>query len=292
MNPRNTSMTILQSFPPEICSLICLDPILDRLDLNSICFISHAFRNEAQRQLSSRFPCLRGASQVRAWCLSLQCSPHLAINIKGLVLLLPRPLVFPVEDIVRITRTLNMCVNLKELAVLLQGCHRRRPGLQEKYSPYMLWYFSFQFTLTKFVNGYFSQEDNRDFAAFLRFQPKLEILELHSGKTDISQGQFSLHDLKTLGCPPQFLDQSYSIPRLRLDFEISKYPKDNEIDVLGHVLNRNLTRDMKSLAIFLKQKQSHFPEIIRVIATSHIHIQHLEIHQFLPTRVRSQLPSN
>ena len=45
---------------------------------------------------------------------------------------------------------------------------------------------------------------------------------------------------------------------------------------------------MKSFAIFLKQWQSHSPEIIfPVIAFGHIYrdIQHLEIHQFLPTSI-------
>ena len=87
-------MTVLQSFPPKIYSLVCQDPILERLDLNSICFISHAFRNEAQRELSRCFPCLQGASPVKDWCLSLKRRAHLAINIKGLALLLPRPSAF------------------------------------------------------------------------------------------------------------------------------------------------------------------------------------------------------
>ena len=101
---------------------------------------------------------------------------------------------------------------------------------------------------------------------------------------DVSKSQLSLDCLKTLGCPPQFLDRSYSLTRLRLNFENST--DNEEIDVvLGRVLHRNLTRNMKSLAIFLEQGQSHFAEIMRVVAVSHIYIQHLEIHQFLPTQV-------
>ena len=57
-----SAATGLKSLAPEICSLICQDPFLDWRDLNSICFISPAFRTEAQRLLSYRFPCLRGAS--------------------------------------------------------------------------------------------------------------------------------------------------------------------------------------------------------------------------------------
>ena len=278
-------MTILQSFPPEICSLICQDPILERLELNSICFISHAFRNEAQRELSSRFPCLRGADRVKAWYLSLQSSPHLAINIKGLVLLLPQ-LALPALDLLFLKWALHMCVNLKELVVLFQEPHFR-PGLQDisylSISTHTLLY-GLHFKLTKFVNGYFPQ-DNTTFTEFLQSQLDLESLDLHSGKMDASKRSFPLHHLKTLGCPPRFLDQSYSVTRLRLDFENST-DDDCEIDFLGHVLKKNLTRNMKSLAIFLRQSRSHFPEIIRAIAVRHIYIQHLEIHQFTPTQVR------
>ena len=62
--------------PLKICSLICQDPILQQRDLKSICFISHAFGKEAQRLLSYRFPCLRDARRVKAWCLSLKRRPH------------------------------------------------------------------------------------------------------------------------------------------------------------------------------------------------------------------------
>ena len=278
-------MTVLQSLPPEICSLICQDPILERLDLNSICFISHAFRNEARRELSSRFPCLQGADRVKTWCLSLQSSPHLAIKIKGLVLLLPQ-LVLPALDVFSLKWALHMCVNLKDLVVVFQDSHCR-PGLQEmsylSNSTHTL-LFGLQFKLTKFVNGYFPQ-DNPTFTQFLQSQPDLESLELHSGNTTVYKSSLPLHHLKTLGCPPQFLNQHYSVTRLRLDLENST-DDDCEIDILGRVLKRNLTRNMKSLAISLRQSQSHFPEIIRAIAVRHIYIQHLEIHQFVPTQVR------
>jgi hypothetical protein len=105
---RITTMTALQSFAPEICSLICQDPFLERLDLKSISFISHAFR--AQRELSHGFPCLRGASRARAWCLSLECSPHFATNIRGVILLLPSPWIFLEEDVTCVTQTLYLQV--------------------------------------------------------------------------------------------------------------------------------------------------------------------------------------
>ena len=279
-------MTGLQSFSAEICSLICQDPIFKRLDLNSICFISHLFRSEAQRELSYRFPCLRGARDVKAWCLSLQSRPHNAIHVEGLVLLLPRPSAFRVGHIALLTEALHMCVNLKELVVLFQERHLRRPGLQEpKYSSSTHILNGHQFKLTKFVNGYFCQDDSK-FIAFLKSQSFLESLELHSGKTNLNilKGRFFFYRLKTLACLPQVLNK-YGMRRLRLNFENSL--DSCEIDVLGHVLR--YSKKTRSLAIFLKQNQSHFSEIIRVIALSHIienPILHLEIHQFFPTQVR------
>ena len=270
------SMTVLQSFPPEICSLICQDPILERLDLNSICYISHAFRNEAQRELSYHFPFLRGARSAKFWSHSL--SPHAAKGIKGLVLLLPSDF----DIILNFILSLYMCVNLKELVVLFE------PSSSTHIMSQMFPMFPPIIQLTKLVNGYFSQDNqgNSTFIALLRSQRNLELLELHLGEIGVFKSQLSLDCLKTLGCPPQFLDTSYSLTRLRLNFGNSS---DNcEIDILGRVLHRNLTRNMKSfkLAIFFNQEQSRFPEIIRAVAESHIYIQHLKIHQFLPTQVR------
>ena len=165
--------------------------------------------------------------------------------------------------------TLYRCKNLKELAVFFEE--------QPEHS-WMPISFFYPFKLTKFVNGYFPQ-DNLQFTSFLKSQPNLESLELHSGKTDASKNRLSFQCLKTLGCSPQFLNTSYSVTRLRLDFKNSM--DDCEIDELKRALDGNLTKNMKSLAIFLNQRQSHFAEIIRVIAASHICIQHLEF----PTQV-------
>ena len=73
-----------------------------------------------------------------------------------------------------------MCVNLKELSVLFQLSHRRRPGLQEyEYSSsnHMLSSAGRRFKLTKFVNGYFCQDGQ--LSIFLKSQPDLESLELN-----------------------------------------------------------------------------------------------------------------
>ena len=284
-------MTGLQSISAEICSLICQDPILERLDLNSICFISHAFRNEAQRELSYRFPCVRGVHRAKAWCLSLQSRPRIAINVEGLVLLLPQPPALPEEHIERLTQALHMCVNLKELVVLFQERRLRLPGLQErKYSSSTRMLNDHPFKLTKFVNGYFSQRSAK-FIAFLRSQPSLESLELHSDDYKYFQDIFfNLRHLKSLACPAQYLlHGSYGLKRqmrLRLDF---KNPSDlycYEINLKSlEILLLNRDKKLASLAIFSTQKLSHFPEIMGVIARSRIYVQHLEIHQFYPTQV-------
>jgi hypothetical protein len=283
-------MTGLQSFSPEIWSLICQDPILERLDLNSICLISHAFRNEALRELSIRFPCVRGVRRVKAWCLSLQSRPHIAINVEGLLLPQPQPPAFREDHIELLKQALHMCVNLKELVVLFQEPHLRRPGMQEpKYSWSTHMLNDHPFKLTKFVNGYFSQDDT-DFKAFLSSQTCLESLELHSGKKFFCYDRL-VNSMESLACPSHFLYCCLPKPtttRLRLDFENSLgWP---EIDRLGSLVKHN--RQITSLAIFSKKKQPHFLEIMSVIARSHINIRHIEIHQFHPTQVSPYLPRN
>ena len=310
-----TSMPVtrtgLQSCPPEICSLICQDPTLERLDLNSSCYISHTFRSEAQRELSYRYPRLRGVSGAKAWCSALQSKPSRATNVKGLVLLFPRSFLsdFLKEDIERLAVTMNTCVNLKELGVVTDDSVSALTEVEDREyptrytSPKDLLSFTFHgFKLTKFVNHYCFQTSydlqlgpGSRLGTFLRSQPNLELLELHSEKTSVHKSRLSLPYLKALGCPPQFLDASHSTTRLRLNFqkptELPLSPFFNlgssEINQLKRVLDENQTRQMKSLALFLWKKESKFSEIIRVIASNHIYIQHLEIHQSLPIQVRS-----
>ena len=147
------SASSLKSFAPEICSLICQDPILTRRasDLNFICFISHAFRKEAQRLLFYRFPCLRSTSRIKAWCMSLKRRPHLSKDVQELVLFLPPHVNFHPDDVARLVRALQMCVNLKELTVLSQ---LRKPEWEGQWTPALI-LDNLPFTLTKFVNGLF-----------------------------------------------------------------------------------------------------------------------------------------
>lgn len=293
----------LQSCPPEICSLICQDPMLERLDLNSICYVSHAFRSEAQRELSYRYPCLRGVSGAKAWCSALESKPSRATIVKGLVLLFPPPFSsdFLKEDIRRLAVTMNTCANLKELVVADDvSVGIWYPTLYR--SPTHFLSFGFPgFKLTKFVNRYFPQNGcdlHVQLTKFLRSQCNLELLELDPGKMSVYKDGLPLAFLKALGCPPQFLNTSYSLTRLRLNFaNVMESPpfrklEFSAIEELGRVLDGNLTRQMKSLALFLWEKVSHFSEIIRVIASSHIYIQHLEIHQCLPIQVRPQSNPN
>ena len=277
-------MSGLKSFAPEICSLICQDPILQQRDLKSICFISHAFRKEAQRLLSYRFPCLRDAGRVKAWCLSLKRRPHIALDIQSLVLFLPPQAAFYADDILRLMQALRMCVNLKELVVLPES------GLQDySKSVYMLEGLPFQ--LTKFVNGYFLQPHSR-FKSFIQSQQKLEILEIldmhnvHSGKT-CHEIIASHPSLKTLACHPRFFLGGFSyfqnLERLRLDF--GKSMDESEMRVFNSIF-LGFPSSLKSLAIFLKQrsdgKQSRLLEIMDFITVKAPRIRHLQIHQFLP----------
>ena len=219
--------------------------------------------------------------QPRQSPVSLESRPHLAVNIKGLALLLPL-----------LCRT-----HRRSHTGIAHVCKLERiGGAFSRMSSPSTWIARAQvfvgdlndhpFQLTKFVNGYFSQDAN--FREFLISQLSLKSLEIHSGKTNVSRSELFCRPLKSLGCPPQFLFKCYSIleKRLRLDFERST--DICEIDLLRRLWNSTHRghKTMKSLAIFLKQKQSHFPEILRVIDRRHLDIQHLEIHQFFPTQVR------
>jgi hypothetical protein len=278
-------MSGLKLFAPEICSLICQDPILQQRDLKSICFISHAFRKEAQRLLSYRFPCLRDAGRIKAWCLSLKRRPHIPLDIQGLVLFLPPQAAFHADDISRLMQALRMCVNLKELTVFPEG------GLQDySSSVYMLEGLPFQ--LTKFVNGYFMQRYSL-FKSFIQSQQKLEILEMlemhkmhnvHSGAMRHEIFHLVHPHVKTLACHPRFSLGEFryfqNLERLRLDFGNSM----DESEICNSIYR--FPDGLKSLAIFLKQrsdgKQSHLLEIMDFIAAKIPRIRHLQIHQFLP----------
>ena len=278
----------LQSFPHELCSLICQDPILKRRDLNAICFISHTFRKQAQRILYHRFPCLRGTTRIKSWCLALKRTPRLALNVQDLVLFLPPPEFFYADDIARLIHALRMCVNLKELSVLPQSPRRPHPSYSK--SIYML--IDLPFTLKRFVNGYFDQTDQQ-FAIFLYDQQWLETLEMHSD-AQFDNNYVFFPSLSTLACSPLWHRGRPWLRRLRLDFENSGYRNHCEMDMLSYT-SRCYS---KSLAIFLKQtpdgKQSHFLEVLDHFAKMnafYISIQRLEIHQFLPI-VRPSLQSN
>jgi len=287
-----SATTGLKSFAPEICSLICQDPTMQRSDLNSICLISPTFRREAQRLLSYRFPCLRGASRIKAWCLSLKRRPHFALDVQELVLLMPPQAAFPPDNMTPLIRALRMCVNLKELAVLSQW---RRPGFRDTALPMFLM-SDLPFTLTKFVNDYFCQS-SVSLGPFLKSQRMtLETLELHSDNDPrtihLCHNEVTFPCLKTLACPSAYISGYYSwynlgIERLRLDFEYSK----PEVGCEKGVLSSNFIfflvgTNLKSLAIHLKRKpderHSHFLEIMDHVAATLPNIKHLQIHQYLP----------
>ncbi|KAF8805068.1 hypothetical protein BYT27DRAFT_6683129 [Phlegmacium glaucopus] len=260
-------MSTSTDLPPEICSLICQDPIFKQHDLNSICFISHNFRRAAQRLLFFRFPCLRGASRIRAWCLSLKRRPRLAPGVESLVLLLPQQMAFHPDDFARLIQALRMCINLKELSVLSQS---RRHELQDYSTVYML--DNLPFKLTKFVNDYFIQDDA--LRNFLDSQKTLQTLQFHSGETS-PQLAVHLPCLKIFACAAQFFDRSWSLmgiqpERLRLDFENLKADVYETTILHSTFLFQSPYRFLKSVAIFLKRKpdrrQSHFSEVMLFFA--------------------------
>ena len=95
-------------------------------------------------------------------------------------------------------RTLRMCINLKELAVLSQI---RGPGLQD-YSSSVYMSDDVPFKLTKFVNDYFIQE--APLSKFIKSQPMLKVLGLHAGETHLDIPY--LRGLETFACNMQTPD--------------------------------------------------------------------------------------
>ena len=135
----------------------------------------------------------------------------------------------------------------------------------------ILRFVAHRFQLTKFVNGYFTQDHHRGecIFQFLKNQPNLKSQGLHSSEKYYSRVlplEFFQH-LKSLGCRPESLG-SYSVAKLRLD--LGNRTNNCEINVLGDVLSRNRTRDMKSLALFLKKRQSHRKSYALLLAAIYI----------------------
>lgn len=86
---------------------------------------------------------------------------------------------------------------------------------------------------------------------------------------------------KSIGFPPQFLDTtSYNLSQ-GCDL-ISKIRGIIAKLMYKDLWYRNLTRNMKNLAIFLKLERSHFSKIMRVISVSLLYIRNLEIHRIPP----------
>ena len=131
-----TRMTVLQSFLPEICSLICQDSTLERLiwiPLWLYCCHRPSFQTTSQ-------------------------ASHAMMNIVHLC---------------KLERISDTIWRLSSASTWITGA----------------WVFAvvyvYRFKLTKFVNGYFSQENSLRFALYLRSQTNLESLELHSGRASI-----------------------------------------------------------------------------------------------------------
>ena len=287
-------MSTLKSFPPEICSLICQESILKCRDLSSICFISHAFRAEAQRLLSYRFPCLRGITRIRSWCLLLKDKPHLATDTQGLVLFLPPAKASNYQASVHLAQTLQMCVNLKALFIF---CQRRTDTIKSGdhwASSYMLQ--NLPFRLTKFVNDYFTCQD-RGLENFLKSQPMLKTLELHPRCSLKIQTPVLPHltRLTTLSCSPRLYWQQYNmswydfnVNRLQLNFENSRIKWKG---ALAFIFPPKIQNDkLVSLVIFLERKKANksrnrcqFLKIMDFVGTHLPCLKHLQIHQFLPT---------
>ena len=81
----------------------------------AIYFISHIFRKQAQRILFYRFPCLRGGSRVKSWCLGLKRAPWPCTKRSRTLLFLPPPESFHTDDIAPLIQALHMCCHFERI---------------------------------------------------------------------------------------------------------------------------------------------------------------------------------
>ena len=144
--------------PPEICSLICISPLLSHSDLLTLCHVSRSFRAEAERILytSINIP-TPSRRALNSWCTSLTRRPHLGARITTLSLTMPSQTSLQADDLTRLTHALHLCINLRELTIL----DGEPPFFGNAVQAWVL--EGHTFTLQKFTNTYFTTNMLRDF---------------------------------------------------------------------------------------------------------------------------------
>ncbi|KAF8904139.1 hypothetical protein CPB84DRAFT_1960951 [Gymnopilus junonius] len=158
------------TIPPEICGIICKEPVLARHDLHKLCSVTQSFRGEAERLLYTAVT-LRGLRRIKAFCITVARRPYLALYLRKLALYMPPQMDLEADDLSRIMRALHLSVNLKELSVL-QDTSRGMPD--KPGTAVQRWILDgHDFRLEKFTNSYFQPPVLTN---FLAHQPSIETL--------------------------------------------------------------------------------------------------------------------
>jgi len=270
------------TFPHEICGIICQDPVLERHDLHALCLVSRGFRDEAERLLYV-VSHVRGARNIKSFCISLARRPHLALRVRKLILCMPPQMDLEAEDLSRIMYTFHLCHNLKDLYVLEDSDRASQGKMGDAVQCWIL--DGHKFKLKRFVNAYFQPWV---LVEFLRAQPTIETLGIKCrGPAKICGAALPM--LKNLDCSAAVV-QEFSAPSWyarnfeRLQFELVQSTDVEEMTTL--VALSQFKASLKSLSITRRGGQHglDFAVLIACVAAQLPDIKYLRIMDYT-TRV-------
>ena len=240
------------TFPQEICGIICQDPVLERHDLHALCLVSRGFRDEAERLLYV-VAHVRGARNIKSFCISLARRPHLALRMRKLMLYMPPQMDLEAEDLSRIMHTFQLCLNLRDLHVLEDSDRASQQGkIGDAVQCWIL--DGHKFKLERFVNTYFQPSV---LVEFLRAQPTIETLGIRCrGNAGICGAALPM--LKNLDCSAAVV-QEFSAPSwYARNFERLQYELMQSTDVeelASFVALSQFKASLKSLSMTRREGQ-------------------------------------
>ncbi|KAF8630971.1 hypothetical protein AX17_005327 [Amanita inopinata Kibby_2008] len=265
------------SLPPELCGLICQQPIINRKELRTLCSVSNSFRAEAERLLYTRV-CLRSLGHIHSWCVSLAARPHLAARVQFLSLSVPPCGDLEAADYSLLIFALGACVNLKELEVLNDG---RSP---EGESSQTFFLEGHPWKLTKFTNTYFTLVDLR---TFFESQPEMQILVIRTRQSEQSVPRFLPRNITTLDTSAAVLRSVSNIPGLqvrRLQYHMPHARGEEELPTF--VALTRVSQTLTSLSI-VRHGRDEGMDVAVVAACVAAQLPHLRYFRLIDNTIRS-----